>query len=95
MVNTGPTKFYLSNVINYDQLAKKIHISQARYVKRIIRDFGYSNAKPVHTPMKADHKLIKKKKFYSNQIPNPIVFQQSWFAELSSSDHETRYLACH
>ena len=27
MVNTEPTKFYLGSVINYDPLAKRIHIS--------------------------------------------------------------------
>ena len=74
MINTGPTKFYLGSVINYDQLAKKIHISQARYVKQIIRDFDYLNAKPVHTPMRVDHKLIKEEK------STVTKFQIQWYS---------------
>lgn len=50
------------------QLYKGIFISQSKYVKDLLKNFGLFNSKPIRTPMVTRYKLIKDDKYSKGNI---------------------------
>lgn len=59
MKDLGELKFFLGMEISRDRQAKKIYLSQQRYLKDILRRFGMQDCKAVVTPLEDGLKLSK------------------------------------
>ena len=60
MKNLGPAQQILGMKIVRDRKAKKIWLSQEKYVERVIERFNMRDAKPVNTPL-ANHFNVSKR----------------------------------
>ena len=60
MKDFGPVKQFLRTQILRDGKAKKLWLSQEKYIERVLERFNMKHAKPVNTPFGAHFKLRKK-----------------------------------
>ena len=60
MKNLGPARQILGMQIPRDRKAKKLWLSQEKYIERILERFNMKHAKPVNTPLGSHFKLRKK-----------------------------------
>ena len=60
MKDLGPTRQILGMHILCDRKAKKLWLSQKKYVKRVLEMFNMKHAKIVTTPLGGQFKLSKK-----------------------------------
>ena len=60
MKNLGPARQILGMQIPRDRKAKKLWLSQEKYIERILERFNMKHAKPVNTPLGAHFKLRNK-----------------------------------
>ena len=60
MKDLGPARQILSMKITRDRKAKKLWLSQEKYVEQILERFNKKHAKPFGTPLSGDFKLSKK-----------------------------------
>ena len=60
MKDLGPVQQILGMEITHDRKAKKLWLSQEKYVERILERFNMKHAKPLGTPLGDHFKLSKK-----------------------------------
>ena len=53
----GEIKFLIG--LQVHQLKHEIFVTQSNYIKKILKNFGLEDSKPVSTPMATGHKLTK------------------------------------
>lgn len=59
MTDAGPVAYYLGMEITRDRPNRTIYLSQAGYIEKVIRDFGFENMTPVKIPMDPQQHLEK------------------------------------
>jgi hypothetical protein len=60
MKDLGPARQILGMHVLRDRKAKKLWLSQEKYVKRVLERFNMKHTKPVSTPLGGQFKLSKK-----------------------------------
>ena len=60
MKDLGPTRQILGMQICHDRNAKKMWLSQEKYVERVLARFNIKDAKPVSMPLASYFKLSKR-----------------------------------
>lgn len=60
MKDLGPAKQILGMEIARDRKAKKLWLSQEKYIERVLERFNMKHAKPVSTPLASHFKLSKR-----------------------------------
>ena len=60
MKDLGPTRQILGMQILRDRKAKKLWLSQEKYIEWVLKRFNMKHSKPVNTPLGAHFKLRKK-----------------------------------
>lgn len=51
MTDLSPCSYYLSMAVTQDQQNRTIRLSQTAYIKKVLRDCGMADSKPMSTPM--------------------------------------------
>ena len=76
MKDLGPTKMILGMRITRDRANKKLKLSQADYIDKVLKRFSMDKAKPVSTPLGSHFRLSKnqspttpKEKEYMSKVP--------------------------
>ena len=73
MKDLGPKRQILGMEILRDKKAKKLWLSQEKYIERILERFNIKHVKPVSTPLGAHFKLRKKSCFSSKKEKKDIA----------------------
>ena len=97
MKDLGPTRQILGMEITRDRKAKKLWLSQEKYVERILERFNMKHAKPIGTPLGGHFKLSKKScSSFMKEREHGInsLFLCSWEFDVCYSLHTTRYCSC-
>ena len=73
MKDLGPARQILGMQIIRDRKAKKLQLSQEKYIKRVLERFNMKHAKPVNTPIGSHFKLRKRSCSSSKKEKGDIV----------------------
>ena len=57
MKDLGPIHWFLGLEITRDRMQRSISISQSRYVSDIVERFGFTNSRPISTPIATSFRL--------------------------------------
>ena len=79
MTDLGECHFYLGMEVKRDRRNRIIRLSQKAYVQKILRDFGFTESKPVLTPMDTSRLQPAQKGFRCDEV------ERKWYARAIGS----------